>query len=115
VADNDKLYADQRHAVGVYAAWLIGPDYTIMVASGTTTLAMAREIGQIDRLTVISTAFCVASELSIGRSVDVIHVGGMTQLISLSALGAFADAMWGILSCMISSWSSAECTCITAC
>lgn len=45
VAEKEKLYADEKHAIGVYAARLIGPDDTIMIASGTTTLAMAREIG----------------------------------------------------------------------
>lgn len=62
VAEKEKLYADEKHAIGVYAARLIGPDDTIMIASGTTTLAMAREIGQNDRLTVITSAFSVASD-----------------------------------------------------
>ena len=99
VAEKEKLYADEKHAIGVYAARLIGPDDTIMVASGTTTLAMAREIGQNDRLTVITSAFSVASELSTRRSVDVIQLGGMVRRSSLSVLGPFAEQMLGSLSC----------------
>ena len=98
VAEKEKLYADEKHAIGVYAARLIGPD-DIMVASGTTTLAMAREIGQNDRLTVITSAFSVASELSTRRSVDVIQLGGMVRRSSLSVLGPFAEQMLGSLSC----------------
>ena len=97
VAEKEKLYADEKHAIGVYAARLIGPDDTIMVASGTTTLAMAREIGQNDRLTVITSAFSVASELSTRRSVDVIQLGGMVRRSSLSVLGPFAEQMLGSL------------------
>ena len=100
VAEKEKLYADEKHAIGVYAARLIGPDDTIMVASGTTTLAMAREIGQNDRLTVITSAFSVASELSTRRSVDVIQLGGMVRRSSLSVLGPFAEQMLGSLSCV---------------
>ena len=96
---NDRSDADEKHAIGVYAARLIGPDDTIMVASGTTTLAMAREIGQNDRLTVITSAFSVASELSTRRSVDVIQLGGMVRRSSLSVLGPFAEQMLGSLSC----------------
>ena len=99
VAEKEKLYADEKHAIGVYAARLIGPDDTIMVASGTTTRAMAREIGQNDRLTVITSAFSVASELSTRRSVDVIQLGGMVRRSSLSVLGPFAEQMLGSLSC----------------
>ena len=94
VAEKEKLYADEKHAIGVYAARLIGPDDTIMVASGTT-----REIGQNDRLTVITSAFSVASELSTRRSVDVIQLGGMVRRSSLSVLGPFAEQMLGSLSC----------------
>ncbi len=99
VAEKEKLYADEKHAIGAYAARLIGPDDTIMVASGTTTLALVREIGQNDRLTVITSAFSVASELSTRRSVDVIQLGGMVRRSSLSVLGPFAEQMLGSLSC----------------
>ena len=60
---------------------------------------MAREIGQNDRLTVITSAFSVASELSTRRSVDVIQLGGMVRRSSLSVLGPFAEQMLGSLSC----------------
>ena len=99
VAEKEKLYADEKHAIGVYAARLIGPDDTIMVASGTTTLAMAREIGQNDRLTVITSAFSVASELSTRRSVDVIQLGGITRSSSVSVVGPFAEQMLRQFSC----------------
>ena len=99
VAEKEKLYADEKHAIGVYAARLIGPDDTIMVASGTTTLAMAREIGQNDRLTVITSAFSVASELSTRRSVDVIQLGGITRSSSVSVVGPFAEQMLRSFNC----------------
>lgn len=78
VAEKEKLYADEKHAIGVYAA---------------------RLIGQNDRLTVITSAFSVASELSTRRSVDVIQLGGMVRRSSLSVLGPFAEQMLGSLSC----------------
>jgi DeoR family transcriptional regulator of aga operon len=114
VAEKEKLYADEKHAIGVYAARLIGPDDTIMIASGTTTLAMAREIGQNDRLTVITSAFSVASELSTRRSVDVIQLGGMVRRSSLSVLGPLPSRCWAASRAASSSWASTASTWITA-
>ena len=112
VAEKEKLYADEKHAIGVYAARLImkakGFEKTFIcsdalepsqMGDGIFSLAMAREIGRNGRLTVITSAFSVASELSTRRSVDVIQLGGMVRRSSLSVLGPFAEQMLGSLSC----------------
>ena len=108
VAEKEKLYADEKHAIGVYAARLIGPDDTIMVASGTTTLAMAREIGQNDRLTVITSAFSVASELSTRRSVAWFGAVRSRCWVPLPS------RCWAASRAASSSWASTASTWITA-
>ena len=53
VNDKEKLCSDQKRAIGAYAARLVEPRDTILIASGTTTLAMAREIREVEELTAI--------------------------------------------------------------
>lgn len=48
VNDKEKLCSDQKRAIGAYAARLVEPRDTILIASGTTTLAMAREIREVE-------------------------------------------------------------------
>ena len=48
VNDKEKLCSDQKRAIGAYAARLVEPRDTILIASGTTTLAMAREIREVN-------------------------------------------------------------------
>ena len=55
VNDKEKLCSDQKRAIGAYAARLVEPRDTILIASGTTTLAMAREIREVEELTAITT------------------------------------------------------------
>ena len=93
------LFRVNLTAIGVYAARLIGPDDTIMVASGTTTLAMAREIGQNDRLTVITSAFSVASSGLRTAASTLARAAASTCGRTCSVLGPFAEQMLGSLSC----------------
>ena len=99
VNEKEKHNAAEKRAIGIRAASLVTPDDSILIASGTTMLFLAREIKAQGRLTVITSAFSVASELSTRRSVDVIQLGGMVRRSSLSVLGPFAEQMLGSLSC----------------
>ena len=90
---------EQLHKAGVETSVFDGVMPNPTVDNVNAGAAMARESGQNDRLTVITSAFSVASELSTRRSVDVIQLGGMVRRSSLSVLGPFAEQMLGSLSC----------------
>ena len=77
VNDKEKLCSDQKRAIGAYAARLVEPRDTILIASGTTTLAMAREN---DECTVI-------------------QLGGVLRNSSFSVVGPFAEQMLRQFSC----------------
>ena len=80
VNDKEKLCSDQKRAIGAYAARLVEPRDTILIASGTTTLAMAREIREVEELTAITTSLSVATTLAENDECTVIQPVSYTHL-----------------------------------
>lgn len=99
VNDKEKIFSDEKHAIGAYAARLVEPRDTILIASGTTTLAMAREIRGAEDLTAITTSLSVASALAESDACTVIQLGGILRNNSYSVVGPFAEQMLGQFSC----------------
>ena len=93
VNDKEKLCSDQKRAIGAYAARLVEPRDTILIASGTTTLAMAREIREVEELTAITTSLSVATTLAENDECTVIQLGGVLRNSSFSVVGPFAEQM----------------------
>ena len=99
VNDKEKLCSDQKRAIGAYAARLVEPRDTILIASGTTTLAMAREIREVEELTAITTSLSVATTLAENDECTVIQLGGALRNSSFSVVGPFAEQMLRQFSC----------------
>ena len=68
-------------------------------ASGTTTLAMAREIREVEELTAITTSLSVATTLAENDECTVIQLGGVLRNSSFSVVGPFAEQMLRQFSC----------------
>lgn len=99
VNDKEKLFSDEKRAIGAYAAQLVEPRDTILIASGTTTLAMARAIRGVEELTAITTSLSVASTLAENDDCTVIQLGGILRTSSFSVVGPFAEQMLRQFSC----------------
>lgn len=99
VNDKEKLCSDQKRAIGAYAARLVEPRDTILIASGTTTLAMAREIREVEELTAITTSLSVATTLAENDECTVIQLGGVLRNSSFSVVGPFAEQMLRHFNC----------------
>ncbi|MCC8034384.1 MAG: DeoR/GlpR family DNA-binding transcription regulator [Rikenellaceae bacterium] len=95
----EKQNAEQKRLIGAYAARLVEPSDTILIASGTTVMAFAREISGEHQLTAITSALSVAMILSKHRNIDVIQLGGPLRNSSVSAVGPFAEQMLGNFTC----------------
>jgi len=89
----------KKRAIGAYAARLVEPRDTILIASGTTTLAMAREIREVEELTAITTSLSVATTLAENDECTVIQLGGVLRNSSFSVVGPFAEQMLRQFSC----------------
>lgn len=99
VNEKEKLARKEKEAIGQYAATLIDSDDSIIIASGTTVLALARAIKPKHRLTVISASLQVSEALGTNESIDVVQLGGSLRTSSLSVVGKVAEAPLADFSC----------------
>lgn len=72
------------------AAALVQEGQSVLLDSGSTTTAIARQLKNFKQLTVITNAINIASELS-GTSIDVILTGGILRKNSFSLVGPLAE------------------------
>lgn len=99
VNEKEKLARKEKEAIGRFAASLIDPDDSILIASGTTVLALARAIRPVNRLTVISASLQVSELLGQDHQVDLVQLGGSVRTSSLSVVGEMAQRPLDEFSC----------------
>ena len=90
VNEKEKIAVEQKEAIGREAAKLIDKDDSIIIASGTTIHALARNIKPIHRLTVVSASLPASDILSQDENNDIIQLGGMVRHSSLSVVGQYS-------------------------
>jgi len=90
VNEKEKLAPEQKDAIGKAAAKLIDRDDSIIIASGTTVHALARNIKPIHRLTAVTASLQVSEILAQNESIDIIQLGGMLRHSSLSVVGQYS-------------------------
>ena len=93
VIEKEQLAVDEKRAIGLAAAQLITRDDSIIIASGSTVHAMARNIKPIHRLTVVSASLPVSEILAQNESIDVMQLGGMLRHSSLSVVGQYSETI----------------------
>ena len=98
VNEKEKAYPEEKRLIGRYAASLITADDSILIASGTTMHALAREIMPQGHLTVIAAAINVTNILARNKNIDIIQLGGFVRN-SVSVVGNYAEKMLENFSC----------------
>lgn len=91
VNEKEKFQSAEKMKIGEAAAALVENNDSIIIASGTTVLAMARSIQPKDNLTVITSALNVALELMRHPNIEILQLGGMLRKSSSSVTGAYAE------------------------
>lgn len=91
VNEKEKLQSDEKTKIGIKGAALIQPNDSIVIASGTTVLALAKNIQPKEHLTVITSAINVAQELLRHPEVEVLLLGGILRKSSSSVMGPYAE------------------------
>lgn len=89
----------EKEAIGETAARLINDGDTIMIDSGTTTLQVAKHLGHLQHLTIITNAINVAVESLKYNRFTVILLGGHLRNTSHSTVGPLAEATLHNLYC----------------
>lgn len=99
VQEKEKQYPEEKKRIGRKAAELIVPNDAVIIASGTTMLALAKEIKPEDSLTVLTSAMNVANILLKEKNIEVIQMGGIVRKSSASVVGDYAQKMLANFSC----------------
>lgn len=85
------LQAAEKRRIGAAAAAHVHDGETIIVTSGTTTVEMARHLGERSGLTVITNAINIVVALAPFPNITVIVLGGVLRHSELTVLGALAE------------------------
>ena len=89
------LHREEKVRIGRAAARLIGPNETVILDNGTTTVEIARHLKALkpQNVTIITNALNIASELADAPGLALIMVGGILRQISFSFVGPQAETM----------------------
>lgn len=99
VNEKEKIFLSEKMRIGAAAAKLLQPDDSILIASGTTVQALARNIKPNRSLTVITSALNVALELIHHPEIEVVQLGGLLRKSSSSVTGPYAKNILADFSC----------------
>jgi hypothetical protein len=87
-------HSEEKRRIGAMAAMLIHDGETIILASGTTTLEIARELKNKQGLQIITNGVNIAAELLDARGVQIFIVGGTVRGDSASIIGRSTEDMF---------------------
>jgi DeoR family transcriptional regulator, aga operon transcriptional repressor len=88
--EKEKLHRKEKMRIATAAARMVEEGQSVLLDSGTTTTAIARELKGLGKLTVITNATNIAAELA-GTKVEVILTGGTLRKNSFSLVGPLAE------------------------
>src|SRR5690606_15377127 len=91
VFEKERIQAAEKAAIAKEAASMITDNDSIIIASGTTVQAMAKEIQPIGNLTVVTSALNVAVQLIKHPNIEILQLGGILRKSSTSVAGLYAE------------------------
>lgn len=95
--DKTSMYSLEKQAIGTAAARNIPLNSCIYLDAGTTTLALARELGMRDDLLIVTNDFVIANFLIDHSQCQMIHTGGKVCRDNRSCIGeAAAQTLRGL-------------------
>lgn len=89
----------EKKAIGRLAASLINENETILIDSGSTTLEVAKNLDSFKKLTIITNAVNIATELAKYKRFNIIMLGGFIRDSSLSTVGPIAESILNMFYC----------------
>ncbi|MBF9255456.1 DeoR/GlpR transcriptional regulator [Pontibacter sp. 172403-2] len=99
INEKEKIHSTEKMHIGAAAAKMLQPNDSILIASGTTVLALAKSIQAQENLTVITSALPVAMELIRYPEIEVLQLGGVLRKSSSSVTGPHAERSLADFSC----------------
>ncbi|MFZ5938929.1 MAG: transcriptional repressor AgaR [Bacteroidota bacterium] len=91
ITEKHKINLAEKARIGKEAARMISESETIILDSGSTTLEIAKNLGSVKALTVITNAINIVNQLLTFPSVNIIVPGGSIRKNSHSLVGPIAE------------------------
>lgn len=89
LAERLQLHQEARERIAELAVRRVGDAHSLFIGGGATTLHFARALRQIDRrLTVLTPAFSIATELSMNPLIEVLSLPGIVEPREAMVYGA---------------------------
>lgn len=82
----------EKRRIGEAAAALVGNGQTLGLTGGTTTLEVARALGDHAQVTIVTNALNIASELAIRANLKLVVPGGIARSESFELVGPLAES-----------------------
>ena len=82
----------QKRRIAAAAASLIGEGAIVGITGGTTTIAVARALASVRKLTVVTNALNVGMELARHRNIRLVLTGGVCRTASFELSGPIAES-----------------------
>ncbi|TLS52936.1 DeoR/GlpR transcriptional regulator [Paenibacillus antri] len=86
-----QYFTEEKEAIAEAAASLVGPGDIVVMDAGSTTLCLAKHLGGIDALTVLTNGMNVAEQCSQNENANVFVIGGKLIRKSMSLVGSQAE------------------------
>ena len=99
ITEKENIFVEEKRAIASLAATFIQSNDYVIIASGTTLIELARQIQNVERLTVITASLNTALLLATIPNVEVIQLGGVIRKSSFSVIGPLAETMLSQFSC----------------
>jgi Transcriptional regulators of sugar metabolism len=99
INEKEFIKTEEKKKIAKAALPLIGQNDSIIIASGTTVFALARQLYPTKKITVITPTLKVALELINRPNVEVLQLGGLVHQSSSSTAGSFTERVLDELSC----------------
>jgi DeoR family transcriptional regulator, aga operon transcriptional repressor len=91
LAEKQKQHLQEKQHIGRAAAEMIQEHDTVILDSGSTTMEIARNLGHLNQVTVITNALNIAGILAEYKNIKVIIPGGFLRENSYSLIGSMAE------------------------
>lgn len=99
IDEKGKIRIDEKVRIAKAAAEMVKPSESLILASGSTIMELAKQLQQVKPLTVISASLNVSQILNIVPEIEVHQLGGVIRKSSSSAVGPVAEQMMGSYNC----------------
>lgn len=99
IHEKEKIGVEQKQRIAAKALGFVEPNDSIILASGSTILELARQVSSIKPLSVVTASLNVAQILNINPDIEIYQLGGVIRKSSNSAVGPSAERMMQGFSC----------------